>query len=107
MSAYSLQQQLASAREAYEKLPAQTAGARSNNGSERVSLQAGELLEEIAHCLTEAYNVESAMDAYQGLPTAAQLADLDRVWAQGIAAVAGLNRLIEDTGMAAVPVPVR
>jgi hypothetical protein len=107
MSAYSLQQQLASAREAYERVSVQMAGARSNNGSERVSLQAGELLEEISHCLTEAYNVESVMDAYQGLPTASQLADLDRVWAEGVAAVAGLNRLIEDTGLSAVPVPVR
>jgi len=106
MSAYSLQQQLASARTAYEKLSGQIAGARSN-GPERPSLQAGQLIEEISHCLTDAYNVESAIDGYQGLPTAAQLTDLDRVWTEGIAAVAGLNRVIEDTGLGTVPVPAR
>ena len=102
MSAYSLQQQLTSARGAYEKVAGQIAGARTNGAS-----GASELLDQISHCLTDAYNVEVAMDAYQGLPAAAQLQDLDRVWSEGIAAVAGLNRLIEDTGLAAVPVPVR
>jgi hypothetical protein len=99
MSAYSLQLQLAAARTAYEKMAGQMAGARS--------MQAAELVEQIAHCLTDAYNVETAMDTYQGLPTAAQLADLDRVWGEGIAAVAGLNRVIEDTGLTAVPLPAR
>ena len=102
MSAYSLQQQLTSARGAYEKVAGQIAGVRTNGAS-----GASELLDQISHCLTDAYNVEVAMDAYQGLPAAAQLQDLDRVWSEGIAAVAGLNRLIEDTGLAAVPVPVR
>ncbi|HEX3742819.1 MAG TPA: hypothetical protein VHW09_02775 [Bryobacteraceae bacterium] len=106
MSAYSLQQQLAAARTAYERMAGQMAGARQN-GSERMTMQAGDLLDQIAHCQTEAYSVETAMDAYQGLPTAAQMADLDRVWTDGIAAVAGLNRIIEDTGLSAVPVPVR
>ena len=110
MSAYSLQQQLASARGAYEKVAGQIPGARTNTASgaaDRSSRQASELLDQISHCLTDAYNVETAMDAYQGLPTAAQLQELDRVWSEGIAAVAGLNRLIEDTGLAAVPIPVR
>jgi photosystem II stability/assembly factor-like uncharacterized protein len=95
MSAYSLQQQLAAAREAYEKL----AGARTNWTAPAI-----ELLDQIAHCLTETYNLESAMDGYQGLPTAGQLRDLDWAWEDGIAAVAGLNRLI---GASGVPVPVR
>jgi hypothetical protein len=110
MSAYSLQQQLASARGAYEKVAGQIPGARTNTASgavDRTSVQASELLDQISHCSTDAYNVETAMDAYQGLPTAAQLQELDRVWSEGIAAVAGLNRLIEDTGLAAVPIPVR
>jgi photosystem II stability/assembly factor-like uncharacterized protein len=95
MSAYSLQQQLAAAREAYEKL----AGARIN-----WTVPATELIEQIAHCLTDAYNLESAMDAYQGVPTASQLRDLDWAWDDGVAAVAGLNRLI---GASGVPLPVR
>ena len=110
MSAYSLQQQLASARGAYEKVAGQIPGARTNGtlgAADRLSAQASELLDQLSHCLTDAYNVEVAMDAYQGLPTAAQLQELDSVWSEGIAAVAGLNRLIEDTGLAAVPIPVR
>jgi len=106
MSAYSLQQQLAAARGAYERVAGQVAVSRTN-GVSPVSAQASELLEQISRCLTEAYNVESAIDGYQGLPTSAQLRDLDRAWEDGIAAVAGLNRLIEDSGLAGVPVPVR
>ena len=102
MSAYSLQQQLAAAREAYERLSGQIAGARGNAAAS----QATEMLEQIAHCLTDAYNVESAMDAYQGVPTAAQLRDLDWAWEDGIAAVTGLNRLIGEMG-GTVPVPAR
>jgi hypothetical protein len=113
MSAYSLQQQLAAARQAYEKLSGQLAGMRTNSAApgavDKLTAQATEVLEQIAHCLTDTYNVESAIDAYQGLPTTAQLRDLDRLWSDGIAAVAGLNRSIEETGVsgAAVPVPVR
>jgi len=111
MSAYSLQQQLAAARTGYEKVAGQAAAARSNGsalvGADRLMSQASDLMDRISHCLTDAYNVESAMEGYQGLPTEAQLNDLDRVWEEGIAAVAGLNRLIEDTGLAVVPVPVR
>jgi photosystem II stability/assembly factor-like uncharacterized protein len=111
MSAYSLQQQLTAARQAYEKVSGQMAGARMNGASpvaaDRLSALAGDLLDQIAHCLTEAYNVEMAIDGYQGLPTGAQLRDLDRLWEDGIATVAGLNRLIEETGLSAVPVPVR
>jgi hypothetical protein len=69
MSAYSLQQQLASAREAYEKVSGQIAGARTNSASsaaDRLTRRRTELLEQIAHCLTDAYNVEAAMDGYQG-----------------------------------------
>jgi hypothetical protein len=108
MSAYSLQQQLAGAREAYSKVSGQMRA--GSNGAEKLTTQATELLEQIAHCLTEAYNVQAAMDGYQGVPTATQLRDLDWVWGDGIAAVTGLNRLIEEiggTGAGAVPVPVR
>jgi hypothetical protein len=113
MSAYSLQQQLAAAREAYEKVSGQIAAGRTSapapGGVDKMA-PASELLDRIAHCLTDAYNLESAMDAYQGVPTGQQLRDLDWVWGDGIAAVAGLNRLIEEmgvSGLAPVPVPAR
>jgi hypothetical protein len=111
MSAYSLQQQLAAARDAYGKLSGQIAAARNNaaqSGSlDRLTAQASDLLEQISHCLTDTYNLETAMDGYQGVPTAAQLRDLDWLWADGIAAVASLNRLTEELGVSGVPVPVR
>ena len=110
MSAYSLQQQLAAARQAYEKVSGQMGtrpGGASAAAADRLSTQSLDLLDQISRCLAEAYNVETAMDSYQGLPTGAQLHDLDRAWEDGIAAVAGLNRLIEDTGLTAVPVPAR
>ncbi|MEI9975747.1 MAG: hypothetical protein WDO73_29025 [Ignavibacteriota bacterium] len=110
MSAYSLQQQLAAARGAYERVVGQVAASRGNGsavGSDRFYGQASEMLEQIARCLADAYNVESAMDGYQGLPTGIQLRELDRVWEEGVAAVAGLNRLVEETGLGPVPVPVR
>ena len=111
MSAYSLQQQLAAARNGYEKVSGQIAVARLNGGSagaaDRLSSQSSELLDQIAHCLTDAYNLETAMDGYQGLPTGIQLHDLDRLWEDGVSAVAALNHVIEETGLSAVPVPVR
>ena len=114
MSAYSLQQQLAAAREAYERLSGQIGAARtdvpSSSTLDRLTAQAAPMLEELAHCMSEAYNLESAMDAYQGVPTGAQLRDLDWAWRDGVAAVTGLNRSIEELGVAgasAVPVPVR
>jgi hypothetical protein len=65
------------------------------------------LLDQIGRCLSEAYTLETAIDSYQGLPTGIQLRDLDRVWQEGVSAVAALNHMIEETGLAAVPVPVR
>jgi hypothetical protein len=35
------------------------------------------------------------MDSYAGLPTAAQLRDLDWAWVDAVAAVIALNRLIQ------------
>jgi len=114
MSAYSLEQQLAAAREAYERLSGQIGGTRGNAAAsstlDMLTGRATELLEQISHCLTEAYNVESAMDAYQGVPTEGQLRDLEWAWEDGIGAVTALNRLIELEAPAlgvSVPVPVR
>jgi photosystem II stability/assembly factor-like uncharacterized protein len=118
MSAYSLQQQLVSARDAYEKLSGQIAAARVNagpaSGLDKLTAEAAEMLEQLRRCLTDAYNVEEAMDAYQGLPTGAQLHDLDTAWTDGISAVTGLNRIIQlelpawgVSGLSPVPVPAR
>jgi hypothetical protein len=118
MSAYSLQQQLVSARDAYEKLSGQVAAARANagpsSGLDKLTTEAAEMLDQLRRCLTDAYNLEEAMDAYQGLPTGSQLHDLDTAWAEGIGAVTGLNRIIQQelpawgvSGLTPVPVPAR
>jgi ribosomal protein L37E len=106
------------ARDAYEKLSAQMAGARSNATSpgeaDKLTSQATDIIEQIRRCLTDAYNLEQAMDAYQGVPTGAQMRDLDWAWEDGIAAVNSMNRLIQQelpawgiSGLAPVPVPAR
>ena len=74
-----------------------------------VTADAPQILSQITRTLGEAYNLETAIDAYQGLPTAAQLRDLDWAWEDAIGAVTALNRLIQQDlpGGSPVPVPVR
>jgi hypothetical protein len=118
MSAYSLQQQLAAARATYQAMAGQVAAASIDRvpapAIDKVSADASQVQGEISHALTEAYNLQTAIDAYQGLPTAAQLRDLDWVWQDAIAGVTALNRLIlQDlpalglSGPPPAPVPVR
>ena len=107
MSAYSLQQQMLPVRETYQTLAGQIAGIRANLANagdlgrtaagtlDRVAAQAAQLQSQITRPLTDAYNLETAIDAYQGLPTAAQLRDLDWAWEDAVAAATALNRLIQ------------
>jgi len=102
MSTYSLQQQLAPARETYQTLAGIMANIRLNIGSpngpgalDRVVSQANQIQTQITRALTDAYNLENAMDAYQGVPTAAQLKELDWIWDDAIASVRALNRVIQ------------
>jgi len=106
MSAYALEQQLAAARDAYQALTGQMAAVRTATD---VTADAPQILSQITRTLGEAYNLETAIDAYQGLPTAAQLRDLDWAWEDAIGAVTALNRLIQQDlpGGSPVPVPVR
>jgi len=39
--------------------------------------------------------LENAMDAYEGVPTAAQLRELDWAWDDAVAAVTSLNRIVQ------------
>ena len=106
MSAYSLQQQLGSAREAYQSLTSTVATMRANGAGtdvgrfdsamlERLAAESARVQTQISRSLMDAYNLETTMDAYQGTPTAAQLHDLDWVWEDAIAAVNALNRIIQ------------
>ena len=99
MSAYSLQQQLAPARETGQTLSGQIAMMRTNLAAssklDQVAAQSAQVQSRISRTLTDAYNLENSIDAYQGLPTAAQWRDLDWAWEDAIAAVTALNRLIQ------------
>jgi hypothetical protein len=118
MSAYSLEQQLAAARDSYQTLSGQILSARGNPGAApafgKVMLESGEVQEQLSQALNDAYNLQSTMDAYEGLPTAAQLRELDWAWQDAVNAVGELNRLIQQdlpalgvTAVPAAPVPVK
>jgi photosystem II stability/assembly factor-like uncharacterized protein len=118
MSAYALQQQLTLPRDAFPPLFSQIILRRrdlnASKALDRVVEQATQVQGQINRCLTDAYNIETAIDSYQGLPTAAQLRDLDWAWDDAIAAVGALNRLIQEdlpavglSGLSPVAAPVR
>ena len=107
MGVYSLQEQLVVARETLQTVSGQIAAMRSSLGSatdtgrvgggmlDRISVQVAQVQGQITRPLTNAYNLETAIDGYQGLPTAAQLRELDWAWEDAGAAVTALNRLIQ------------
>jgi hypothetical protein len=84
MSAYTLQQRLVAARDTARDLADRVPGPEVNQAQSQV-----------ARALAEAAGVQNAMDGYAGLPTAAQLRQLEWAWEDGSAAVAALNRLIQ------------
>lgn len=54
------------------------------------------------------------MDAYEGVPTAAQLRELDWAWEDAVSAVSALNRMIQQdlpalgaSSIPTAPLPVR
>ncbi len=107
MSAYTLAQQLAPARDAADLVTRQAAAMRqyltaSGEGGraaldvvERVASEVSRTQAQIARTLTAAANVQGTMDGYEGLPTGAQLQQLDWAWEDAIAAVSALNRVIQ------------
>ena len=103
MSAYQLQQRLVDAREA-----AMTLSARSSGKPWAASL--APLRTQISNALAAAGRAQAAIDSYDGLPTAAQLRELDWAWSDGVTAVTALNHLIEQDAaglVKTVPLPTR
>ena len=108
MSAYTLQQQLGVARDTAQSLADQTialrqfytaAGDAGRSGLAAVDRIAGQLTQaqgQVDRAMTAAGGVQNAMDGYDGLPTAAQLRQLDWAWEDATAAIATLNRVIAD-----------
>jgi photosystem II stability/assembly factor-like uncharacterized protein len=107
MSAYALQQQLLPARDATQTLSQQASAMRqylaaAGEGGkaamaalDKVSPEVARIMAEIGRTLNAANRVELAIDAYDGLPTIAQVRELDWVWQDGTAAVTALNKLIQ------------
>lgn len=106
MSAYSIQQQLSAARASAQMLADQMTGLRqyfsaaadagknSLETIDKLSREIGQAQAQIDRTITAAAQVENAMDAYDGLPTAAQFRQLDWAWEDAAAAVDAFNKVI-------------
>ena len=104
MSAYTLQQQLLPARDAAQTLGQQitamrqylTAGGRPDSLGRvgKAAPDVGRISGEVSRTLAAAGRVETAIDGYDGVPTAAQLREIDWAWEDAVNAVAGLNKVI-------------
>jgi hypothetical protein len=109
LSAYSIQQQLAPVREAAQTLADQLTGLRqyfsAGGDSGKASLAAidkvtpeiSKAQAEIDRAIGSAAQVENAMDGYDGLPTTAQLRQIDWAWEDAAAAANALNKLIKES----------
>ena len=102
MSIYNLQQQLLPARDSYQTLTRRVGLAQ---GADTVIPQASALQTQIMRILSDANTLESAIDSYPGLPTAAQLREVDGHWQDAIAVVEGVNRLLKQQGLSTVAAP--
>jgi hypothetical protein len=61
---------------------------------DRLSDEVAGIGRQITAVLANAARVQNSMDAFAGVPTAAQLRELDFTWEDAAAAVLSLNRLI-------------
>jgi hypothetical protein len=104
MSVYGLLQQLGPSRDALLSLSSQIAAMRANAGAageaarvllERVAAQVSQQQNQLTHIQTDAATLQDAMDGYAGVPTVAQLSQLDWIWEDAAAEVAAVNRLIQ------------
>jgi photosystem II stability/assembly factor-like uncharacterized protein len=104
MSAYRLQRQLAAARATGRSLTSQLTAIReqlSHDGEktalaavDRASADIARMQNEVNIAMAAGGRVQGAIDGYAGLPTAAQLRELEWAWADGLAAVNRLNDII-------------
>lgn len=113
MSAYALQEQLSTARDAardlsqeLEPIRERLSGAGSGGQNalkvlEKVSPEVNRLSGDILRTIQSAVRIESAIDSYPGVPTAAQTRELDWTWDDASRYVTELNRILR-VDMAAV-----
>jgi photosystem II stability/assembly factor-like uncharacterized protein len=93
---YSLQQQMIPARDAAQAVASvlRSAPRAARDNVDRLSDEAAGIGRQITAVLANAARVQNSMDAFAGVPTAAQLRELDFTWEDAAAAVLSLNRLI-------------
>jgi photosystem II stability/assembly factor-like uncharacterized protein len=107
MRAYGLQRQLATARTVGRSLGSQLSSIRDEvmHASEgkgalaaidRATADVSRAEGQINSAMSAAARAQSAIDGYAGLPTAAQLRELEWAWADGMAAVDSLNTIIRN-----------
>jgi photosystem II stability/assembly factor-like uncharacterized protein len=104
LSAYTLQQQLVPARDAARLLADQMAGLRQYFSAAGVSAAVGAIDKataeitrvqgQVDRAIAAAAQAENAMESYDGLPTAAQLKQIEWAWEDGTAAAVAVNKLI-------------
>ncbi len=109
MSAYSIQQQLVPARDVARTLTEQMTGLRqyftaageggkdSRAAVDKVLPEIAQAQAEIDRAIASAAQVQNAMDSYDGLPTAAQLKQVDWAWEDAATAVRALNKLSQES----------
>jgi len=107
LSAYSLQRQLVPARDTARTLTEQMAGLRqyfsaagtrtSVEAIDKATLEIARVQAQVDRAIAAAAQVENAMEGYDGLPTAAQLRQVDWAWEDGTASAAAVNKLITES----------
>jgi hypothetical protein len=111
LSACSIQRQLVPARDAARTLIDQMAGLRQyfNAAGEKTSVEAIDKVTpeitkaqaQIDRAIAAAAQVENAIDGYDGLPTSAQLRQIDWAWEDATASATAVNKLITESVPAA------
>jgi hypothetical protein len=105
LRSWSLQRQLAAARDTGRAVATQVSSMRDHAKSageageslpalDRISAELNRAQSQISSAAAIAARVQSAIDSYEGLPTEAQLRELEWAWSDARAAVAALNQTI-------------
>ena len=93
MTAQKVAEQVAAIRQYLLAAGAGASGALA--ATEKVAAQIGRVQGQVARALAGAGQAQSAMDGYAGLPTEAQLRQLDWAWEDAAAGVSALNQAIQ------------
>jgi photosystem II stability/assembly factor-like uncharacterized protein len=110
MNAYSIQQQLVPARDAARGLSDQMTALRqyfsalgaktSIQAIDKVTPEITKAQTQVDRAIAAAAQVENAMEGYDGLPTAAQLRQIDWAWEDGRTSTIAVNKLITESAPA-------